>query len=38
MVVPKSEKDFSNQRTFVRDVPRMLAAVKAAGPAMQVIG
>ena len=38
LVVPKSEKDFSNQRTFVRDVPRMLAAVKATGPAMQVLG
>jgi hypothetical protein len=38
MVVPKSEKDFSNQRAFVRDLPRLLAAVKAAGPAMQVIG
>jgi hypothetical protein len=31
-------KEFSNQQVFVRDVPRILAAVKADGPAMQVLG
>ena len=36
LVVPKNEKEFSNQRAFVRDVPRMLAAVKAMGPVVQV--
>lgn len=36
LVVPSGEKDFSNQKAFVRDVPRLLAAVKADGPVVQV--
>lgn len=36
LTVPPSEKAFSNQRAFVRDVPRMLAAVKELGPVVQV--
>ena len=36
LVVPGSEKLFSNQRAFIRDVPRLLAAVKAVGPVVQV--
>lgn len=36
ITVPSGEKDFSNQRAFVRDVPRMLAAVKSLGPVVQV--
>lgn len=36
ITVPQGEKAFSNQREFVRDVPRMLAAVKSLGPAVQV--
>jgi hypothetical protein len=36
ITVPSSEKAFSNQRAFVRDVPRMLAAVKTVGPVVQV--
>ena len=38
LVVPKREKEFSNQRAFVRDVPRLLASVKSVGPAVQVTG
>lgn len=34
--VPASEKEFSNQKAFVRDVPRLLAAVKELGPVVQV--
>ncbi len=36
LVVPASEKDFSNQKAFVRDVPRLLGATKAVGPMVQV--
>ena len=36
ITVPQGEKAFSNQRAFVRDVPRMLAAVKTLGPVVQV--
>jgi hypothetical protein len=35
LVVP-GDKGFSNQHTFVRDVPRLLAAVKTVGPVVQV--
>ncbi|MDP1822469.1 MAG: hypothetical protein Q8L48_04485 [Archangium sp.] len=36
IVVPRRLKEFSNQQEFVRDVPRLLAAVKAVGPVVQV--
>lgn len=36
LVVPSSEKDFSNQKAFVRDLPRLLGATKAVGPIVQV--
>ncbi len=36
LVVPASEKDFSNQKAFVRDVPRLLGAARAIGPVVQV--
>lgn len=36
LVVPASDKEFSNQTAFIRDVPRILAAVKALGPVVQV--
>lgn len=36
ITVPQGERAFSNQRAFVRDAPRMLAAVKSLGPVVQV--
>lgn len=37
-VVPKSEKDYSNQVVFIRDVPRILSKASAAvGPAVAVV-
>jgi hypothetical protein len=38
LFVPIGAKEFSNQVVFARDVPRLLAATKAVGPAMQVLG
>lgn len=36
LVVPASEKDFSNQKAFVRDLPRLLSVTRTVGPVVQV--